>query len=57
MDFAIDKLGSKKIAVLHDKGDYGKGYAEFAQKFIKEGGQAEVVLFEGVTPVRWTTLP
>jgi branched-chain amino acid transport system substrate-binding protein len=50
VDFAIDKLGSKKIAVLHDKGDYGKGYAEFAQKFILEGGKAEVVLFEGVTP-------
>jgi branched-chain amino acid transport system substrate-binding protein len=50
VDFAIDKLGSKKIAVLHDKGDYGKGYAEFAQNFIKKGGQAEVVLFEGVTP-------
>lgn len=50
VDFAIDKLGAKKIAVLHDKGDYGKGYAEFAQKFIQEGGKAEVVLFEGVTP-------
>jgi len=50
VDFALAKLGAKKIAVLHDKGDYGKGYAEYAQKFIKEGGQAEVVLFEGVTP-------
>ena len=50
VDFAIGTLGAKKIAVLHDKGDYGKGYAEFAQKFIQEGGQAEVVLFEGVTP-------
>ena len=50
VDFAIDKLGAKKIAVLHDKGDYGKGYAEFAKKFVDEGGKAEVVLFEGVTP-------
>lgn len=50
VDFAINTLGSKKIAVLHDKGDYGKGYAEYAQKFIQEGGKAEVVLFEGVTP-------
>jgi len=49
--FAIDKLGLKKIAVLHDKGDYGKGFAEFAQKFIEaSGGKAEVVLFEGITP-------
>jgi len=50
VDFAIGTLGAKKIAVLHDKGDYGKGYAEYAQKFIKDGGKAEVVLFEGVTP-------
>jgi len=50
VDFAVDKLGAKKIAVIHDKGDYGKGFAEFAKKFIEEGGQAEVVLFEGVTP-------
>lgn len=50
VSFAIEKLGAKKIAVLHDKGDYGKGYAEFAQQYIKDGGQAEVVLFEGITP-------
>ncbi|GAB1410736.1 branched-chain amino acid ABC transporter substrate-binding protein [Desulfovibrionales bacterium] len=50
VDFAVATLGAKKIAVLHDKGDYGKGYAEYAQKFITDGGKAEVVLFEGVTP-------
>jgi len=50
VDFAIGKLGAKKIAVLHDKGDYGKGYAEFAKKFIEEGGKAQIVLFEGITP-------
>jgi len=50
VDFTIDKLGAKKIAVIHDKGDYGKGFAEFAKMFIEEGKKAEVVLFEGVTP-------
>ncbi|UZP67194.1 branched-chain amino acid ABC transporter substrate-binding protein [Desulfovibrio mangrovi] len=50
VDFAINNLKAKKIAVLHDKGDYGKGYADFAKKFIEDGKQAEVVLFEGVTP-------
>ena len=50
VDFAINVIGSKKIAVIHDKGDYGKGLAEFAKKFIEESGKAEVVLFEGVTP-------
>jgi branched-chain amino acid transport system substrate-binding protein len=50
VDFTIEKLGAKKIAVIHDKGDYGKGFAEFAKMFIEEGKKAEVVLFEGVTP-------
>jgi branched-chain amino acid transport system substrate-binding protein len=50
VDFAINVIGSKKIAVIHDKGDYGKGLAEFAKTFVEESGKAEVVLFEGVTP-------
>jgi len=50
VEFAINKLKVKKIAVLHDKGDYGKGLAEFAKKFVDESKKASVVLFEGVTP-------
>jgi branched-chain amino acid transport system substrate-binding protein len=51
VDFAIGKLKVKKIAILHDKGDYGKGLAEYAKRFIEESKQAAaVVLFEGVTP-------
>ncbi len=49
-NFATDKLGAKKIAILHDKGDYGKGFADFSKAAIEAGGKAEVVLFEGVTP-------
>jgi len=33
VDFAINRLKVKTIAVLHDKGDYGKGLAEYARKF------------------------
>lgn len=50
VDFAVNVLKAKKIAVIHDKGDYGKGLAEFAKKFIEQGAVAEVVLFEGITP-------
>jgi branched-chain amino acid transport system substrate-binding protein len=50
VDFALNTLKLKKIAVIHDKGDYGKGFAEFAKKFLEESGKAEVVLFEGITP-------
>ena len=50
VEFAVEKLGLRKLAVVHDKGDYGKGFAEFAKMFIEKGGKAEVVLFEGITP-------
>ena len=50
VDFAIDVIEAKKIAVIHDKGDYGKGLAEFAKLFIEQSDKAEVVLYEGVTP-------
>lgn len=50
VDFVLDKLGAKRVAILHDKGDYGKVYAEFAKKFVEESGRAKVVIFEGITP-------
>ena len=50
VDYALDVLKVKKIAVLHDKGDYGKGLAEFAKGFIEKDPRGEVVLYEGVTP-------
>ncbi len=50
VDFALDVLKLKKIAVLHDKGDYGKGLAEFARLFLEESDKADVVLYEGITP-------
>ena len=50
VDFALDVLKLKKIAVLHDKGDYGKGLAEFAKEFVEKSGRAEIVLYEGITP-------
>jgi len=50
VDFALNTLKLKKIAVIHDKGDYGKGLAEYARKFIDNSGKAKVVLYEGITP-------
>jgi branched-chain amino acid transport system substrate-binding protein len=43
-------LGLTKLAVIHDKGDYGKGFATFCKEFIEADESLEVVLFEGVTP-------
>ncbi len=50
IDFAINKLGLKKIAIIHDKGDYGKPLAEGAKAYVEKLGKGEVVLFEGITP-------
>lgn len=47
--FATEALKVKKVAILHDKGDYGKGQAELAKKYFDKEG-VEVALFEGVTP-------
>ncbi len=49
VDFATNVLKVKKVAIIHDKGDYGKGQAELAKGYFEEKG-VEVALFEGVTP-------
>lgn len=46
--FVIDELGLKKVAVLHDKGAYGKGFAEVCKSVLEDAG-IDVVLFEGLT--------
>ncbi len=48
-DYAMNNLGLTKIAVIHDRGDYGKGLAEFVKGFVEEDARAQVVLFDGVT--------
>ena len=48
VDLAVHRLGLKKIAIIHDKGDYGKSHADFAKEFVEQA-KAELVLFEGIT--------
>jgi len=47
--YLTDVLGSKKLAVLHDRDDWGKAQAEQVQNIVKGSGKAKVVLFDGVT--------
>ncbi|PKO01114.1 MAG: branched chain amino acid ABC transporter substrate-binding protein [Chloroflexi bacterium HGW-Chloroflexi-4] len=48
-DFIYNTLGVKKMAVLHDGSDYGKGLADIvAAQFVKDGG--EVVIEQAITP-------
>jgi branched-chain amino acid transport system substrate-binding protein len=44
-----DVIGAKKIAVLHDRSDWGKGQADAVHDLIDKGGKAQVVLFDGIT--------
>lgn len=48
-DFMLNRLKVKKVAYLHDNGDYGKGFADQNRKHMEAGG-AETVLFEAITP-------
>jgi len=48
--FVTDKLNAKKIAIIHDKGDYGKGFADFSKEAIEKGGKAKIVMYEGIQP-------
>jgi branched-chain amino acid transport system substrate-binding protein len=50
VNFTVGQLHAQKIAIVHDKGDYGKGLAEDARDIIKDGALAQIVLFEGITP-------
>jgi branched-chain amino acid transport system substrate-binding protein len=49
VDFALNRLKVKRVAVIHDKGDYGKNLAEFARMYFEQKG-LRPVLFEGITP-------
>ena len=48
--FVTDKLKAKKIAIIHDKGDYGKGFADFSKEAVEKGGKAKIVMYEGIQP-------
>ncbi len=48
--FALDTLKAKRIAIIHDNGEYGKGYAENNKKIIEAAGKGEIVFFEAITP-------
>lgn len=49
VEYALNNLDVNKVAILHDRGDYGRGFADFARQALEEHGGAEIVLFEGIT--------
>jgi len=47
-DFIIKTMKAKKVAIIHDRADYGKGFADFTKKDLEANG-VEIVLYEGIT--------
>ena len=47
--FMLEKLKVKKVAYVHDNGDYGKGFCDNNRTLMEAGG-AKTVLFEAITP-------
>jgi len=47
-DFIVNELGLKTVAVLHDKQDYGKGFADFSVLSLELLG-VEIAMYEGIT--------
>lgn len=48
--FAAEELGVRRVAFLHDGGDYGRGLADFGRAAMEANyPNVEVVLYEGVT--------
>ncbi len=48
--FVNDTLKAKKVAIIHDNGEYGHGYANDNKKLLEAAGKAKVVLFDAVNP-------
>ena len=48
-EFMLKELKVKKVAYLHDNGDYGKGFADMNRANMEKAG-VETVLFEAITP-------
>lgn len=49
-EFIANRMKVKKVAMLHDNGDYGKGYVETTKALLEKDGKVQVVLFEAINP-------
>ncbi len=48
VNYAVNTLGIKTFAILHDRGDYGKGFADFCQAELDARSGVETVMYEGI---------
>jgi branched-chain amino acid transport system substrate-binding protein len=48
-DYVVNKLGDKKIAIVHDKSAYGKGLADETKAVLERHGKTSE-MYEAITP-------
>jgi branched-chain amino acid transport system substrate-binding protein len=51
--FAVETMGWRRIAIMHDNQTYGKGVAEETKKYLEpyiREGRAEIVYYDAITP-------
>lgn len=51
--YAVETMGAKRIAIMHDNSTFAKGVADEAMKALEPyvaGGKTEVVYFDAITP-------
>ncbi len=49
VEFVINQLKFKKIAVIHDKSVYGKGLAEYVKNILEKTDKQKTVFYQGVS--------
>jgi len=49
VEFVVNQLKLKRIAVIHDKSIYGKGLAEYVKDILDKTDKRKLVLFEGAS--------
>lgn len=48
IEFIINRLGLRRVAIIHDKSVYGKGLAEYARQILEKTDKNKIAMYEGV---------
>lgn len=49
-EFIITTLKSRRVALIHDKSEYGKGLVDVVLRYMEENSDVDIVVYEGITP-------
>jgi len=49
IELAVNRLGLRRLAIVHDKTVYGKGLAEYIKEILKKTDKRKIALYEGIS--------